>query len=195
MRCRLCKSAGSTSALWTAQVRAVAACFVIGITLPVFATEEKACRSIPSVIADGRPRVQTTPYENIKPTNLAAVYRAAYVKAGFKFKGKTNIGNYGSFRLAFEFEVPGFNRKGIATIVFGVRLTQDGTCAPCEVHRETMGIPWKFDKDYDAQKLRKAELVVFAADAQANARINEKLGSSLGSLLDHDRSPVRDEPC
>jgi hypothetical protein len=176
-------------------VRLIAACFAAGIALQVSAADDRACRSKPPATTDTRLRVQATPYEKIKPADLAAVYRKAYVEAGFKFKGRSRIDNYGGFRLAFELEVPGFNRKGAGTIVFGVKVAPDGTCAPCEVHRETMGIPWRFDKNYDAEKQWKADQFVFAADARANARIKEKLGKSLGSLLDQTPAPASDEPC
>lgn len=133
--------------------------------------------------AVGRAQVQKVEYENISLERLITEYREAYQDAGFHFLGRVPLGSDGSVRLSFEIRIPDFpeTKNGIASIVIGGRLSENGLCMPCEAHRELLGVRHD-DYGYEAGKIAKAESYVFAADERATKTIRKKLGRSLPEM-------------
>lgn len=128
-----------------------------------------------------RPVTPTTEYHGITLDKLLSVFRRAYVDAGFRFK-KKRISKGGAVRLFFEFPIAEYSYgRAFAVLTFSSSMSARGLCAPCSVHRESLGVPVDY-AHYDGSAVNKAQSVVYAADARANAVVKAQLGKDLSDV-------------
>lgn len=135
-----------------------------------------------SVGAEGRPQVTATEYDGVACIEVARVYKAAYVAAGFYLNQQATRHEEGAggrtfTRLQFSFQNPKHaNRKaGLVSFVL-MSAESNPETASCSVSREIFGID---SAAYSEEEWNQFHSRMLTADRKAVACVQDKLGKSV----------------